>query len=681
MQKYLLFLFLFLVYNISNAQHPEIAQNFQKKLIPQKATKYQQLQLCEQQMTSNQKNFDVKYYSLDLTLYPSTSNLKGVVKVVGEIVASTLDYVELNFWDGMSISDVHISDSPNVQLNYLHTNNLLNIKLDKEYKLGEKFSLKVSYRGKPQNYSGSPFVQSFGFDSHNGEPMIWTFSQPFSARSWWPCKDIPSDKADSVDIKVTVPKNLIVASNGSLRETVVEGDNITFWWHEKYPISTYLVSLAIYPYTVYYDEYLYNNNTDTMKIHFYVFPENYDKYYSLNAKVKEMITYFAGLFGEYPFVQEKYGHADYIGHSGGMEHQTCTSIGSPNEGIFAHELAHQWWGDMITCDNYHHLWLNEGFAVYSHALWWTHAYPLDYPTASEVMMKYFLYMGPGTVYAEHQEDAMDNAPSYIKGAWILHMLRHIVGDNIFFDILKTFRSSPNHQYGTATTDDFQAICEQVSGMNLDKFFHQWIYEEYFPRYYYSWNYSQNGLEYNIGLEIEQNRTINDPDMAKQSQTDYIFWMPIDVTVTTEAGDTTFVVWDSLQTQTFQLSVVSKPKDIQLDKNNWIIKTIQKGTTGVNSLNEKNSIIDYKLEQNFPNPFNSETVIRYKILKASKVKIGIYNVIGEEVAILIDENKNPGLYSVNWNGADKLGGNLPSGIYICRIQANNFSQIKKMALIH
>lgn len=247
-----------------------------------------------------------------------------------------------------------------------------------------------------------------------------------------------------------------------------------------------------------------------------------------------------------------------------MEHQTCTSFGINymNEPTYAHELAHQWWGDMITCDSFHHIWLNEGFATYCEALWFENAYPPT--TASDYQMSNNQYLGPGTVFVEdpQSQPIFDQGLSYKKGSWILHMLRHVVGDSIFFDISRTYYASPEHQYGTATTEEFQAISEQVSGMNLKKFFHQWIYEEYFPQYSFSWQWVQSGSEYNIALEIQQ------------TQTNHIFWMPIDVTISTANGETTFVVWDSLQTQSFQLSVSSAPTKLEIDKNNWILKLIQ-----------------------------------------------------------------------------------------------------------
>ncbi len=554
MKKYTLISLLLLSSSLSGAQLPKIDVGFREEMLSRKTNHYRRMLECQQQITTNQEQFDIRYYALDLAPDPATAHLTGIAELVAEVTAPTLDRVELNFWDGMTITGIHSSAAPDEALAFNRQNDLLTIHLERAYNQGEQFQITIRYDGHPQQ---SPYG-SFNFDVHDGEPMIWTLSSVFGARAWWPCKDVPSDKPDSMDIRVTVPSNLIVASNGSLRQTEVNGNRTTYWWHEKYPIATYLVSLAIHPYEVHYDQYVYNGGHSTMPIYFYSFPGNYEIFEGINDLVKDMLACYADLFGEYPFVDEKYGQADFP-WGGGMEHQTCTSYGSWNEGLFAHEIAHQWWGDMITCDSFHHIWLNEGFASYCEALWYEYSYPPF--TASEYQVMYQLYLGPGTVYVEdpENEDIFDSGLSYVKGSWILHMLRHVVGDEDFFAILKAYYASAPNKYGTATTQEFQAICEQVSGMNLDKFFYQWIHEEYYPRYAYSWNSIANGQGYEINLEI------------RQEQSNYVFWMPIDVTLTTAAGETIFVVRDSLSTQSFQFRVSSEPLNLELDKNNWILK--------------------------------------------------------------------------------------------------------------
>ena len=179
-------------------------------------------------------------------------------------------------------------------------------------------------------------------------------------------------------------------------------------------------------------------------------------------------------------------------------------------------------------------------------------------------MMYQLYLGPGTVYVEDplNEDIFDSGLSYVKASWILHMLRHIVGDEIFFDILRAYYHSAGNQYGTATTADFQAVCEQVSGLDLDKFFHQWVYEDSYPHYALSWDYERRGSQYEITLDI------------LQEQENYAFWMPLDVMVMTEAGERNFVIWDSLAQQSFVLNVDARPESIELDPHDWVLKKVR-----------------------------------------------------------------------------------------------------------
>jgi len=541
----------------AGTQTPDIDQELKKQMLQEKARHYSGLAQSELQKTENQDDFDIIYYDLRLNLDPDNQRLEGIVTIEGKVTATSLSFIELNFWAGMNISRIYTGSLPGSDLTFSRANELISVQLGRSYLQNEVFSIVVEYNGHPQN---SPYY-SFSFDSHQGQPMIWTLSSVFGARAWWPCKDVPSDKPDSMDIRITVPDNQYAVSNGLLREITSEAFTKTYWWHESYPVATYLVFLAVYPYELNSQDYLYNNGSDTMKINFYSFPGNYQRYLELNNKVKEMLILFSDLFGEYPFVKEKYGQADFL-WSGGMEHQTCTTYGRWTEPLFAHEIAHQWWGDLITCDSFHHIWLNEGLASYSEAFWYEHLYP-GY-TASEYQMDYQLYLGPGTIYVEdpYNQNIFDLGLSYYKGSWVVHMLRHITGDETLFNIFRTYYSSPAHQYGSATTAEFRAICEEVSGLNLEKFFQQWIYEEYYPNYDYTWNWQKHGAVYDIQLNLEQ------------LQSNHLFWMPVDVTVTTALGETTLVVWDSLAHQSFELTVNSEPQDLEIDKYNWILKIVE-----------------------------------------------------------------------------------------------------------
>lgn len=561
-KKFLLALSIILLFNVI-AQTNDIAAKRAKKdnYAKQKENLFKGLYEANLQETDNQSQYDAVYYSLDLDINPGNNILSGTVEMVGKVIGASLDKVDINFWEGMTITDIHISSDTLSQLSYSLADDVISVTLDKNYFKGELFRISISYSGNPSVAPGFFGYSAFNFDSHEGKNLIWTISEPSGARTWWPCKDIPSDKADSVDIRVTVPSNLIVASNGLLREKTVIGDKTTYWWHEQYPITTYLVALAIYEYEVNLDHYVYNDGADSMQIQFYSFPGNYSKYAEINAKVKDMITVFSELFGQYPFIKEKYGHADFNFHGGAMEHQTCSGFGAWNEGIYAHELAHQWWGDLVTVESWNHIWLAEGLADYSEALWEEKAYG----NAPGKYMKYYQsYYGPGTIYVE--EPLTDNIfevnLSYKKASWVFHMLRKVVGEEKFWEIIKTFASSEQFRFKSATTEEFQSLCEEISRIKLDKFFQQWIYGEYFPEYKVEWDYSQKDSKYEVELTITQ------------TQTNQLFWMPIEIFIHTPSGTDTTVVWDSLQTQKFTFSANEIPLEIEIDKDNWILKKVE-----------------------------------------------------------------------------------------------------------
>ncbi|MFH1679563.1 MAG: M1 family aminopeptidase [Candidatus Eisenbacteria bacterium] len=521
-----------------------------------KAKSFERLFAAMGKTTRTQEQFDVLYYDLDLDLDPATSTLTGSVRMDATPSGASIDEVELDLLDNMTVDAVTVGGAA---AGWTHANDLVTVDLGGTHVPGTVFTVVVDYHGTPD-----PAWDAFGFDTFEGDPMIWSLSEPFGARSWWPCKDVVGDKADSVDIRVTVPSDLIVASNGAL----VDVDSIgvpgkkTYWWHEKYPISTYLVSLAAHPYTVFSKWYHYGP-TDSMEIRNYVFPSHYGSVNPVVSETPAIMSFFKTIYGEYPFLDEKYGHAEFL-WGGAMEHQTCSSMGFWNEYVVAHELAHQWWGDMISPETWHHIWLNEGFATYSEALWSEHKYGVG---QYRIDMKNTKYFGPGTIYVQDPTDfstILSVDLSYNKANWVLHMLRHVVGDGTFFDIMLAWRVYAPTLYGNATTEDFRTVCETVSGMDLENFFHQWIYEEYYPIYTYSWSDQPAGGGYELTLTIEQ------------KQTNTVFKMPIDVFVQFASGDTTIVVQDTLASQTFVLQVNGDPVDVRLDKaqGGWILKAIQ-----------------------------------------------------------------------------------------------------------
>jgi len=516
-----------------------------------KAAGLQRARMLAAPATANQQAYDVHYYDLDLTPNPATAVLTGTVRMKASVVSGPLTTVELDFYANLTVDAV---TSGGVAATSSRSGNVLTVNLDKDYATGELLDVVVAYHGSP-GVSGY-----FGFNTTppNNRTLIWSLSEPFGARSWWPCKDAPEDKADSVDIRVTVPTGMITASNGTRVEATDNGTVAVTRWRERYPIATYLVSLASYPYTVTTDHYRYSP-TDSMPIQFFNFPESVAGAAAVQAKVKDMIAAYADVFGEYPFIAEKYGHAQFL-FGGGMEHQTCTGLGVFIEYVVAHELAHQWWGDLVTCRDFHHIWVNEGFATYCEALW---AEAVSGAAAYHEDLGFNKYFGPGTIYVPDLSDEnriFDSNLSYDKVSWVLHMLRRVLGDPVFFAALRQFYVQ--YGYSTATTEDFRDVCEAVSGRNLHAFFQQWIYGEYYPHYVSSWTSAAAADGYDVTLRLDQ------------VQSWQLFNMPLDVTVTTAAGEQAFVIADSLAMQTFTLHVDAAPTAVAVDRDDWVLKILE-----------------------------------------------------------------------------------------------------------
>ncbi len=606
---------------------------------------------------------DVTYYKLNLTLTYSPNYLKGIVTVNAKNNLSGLNAFFLDLQDTLTIDSVL---SNGKQLTFSHSNAKLNVTLDKNYNAGEIFSVTVYYEGVP----GSSGFGSFAFGSHNGFPAIWSLSEPYGASDWWPCKDTPADKADSSDVWITCDNSLTAASNGILQTVLDNGNGThTFKWKNSYPIAQYLISIAISNYVVYTNYYKYSVS-DSMPITNYVYPETFPSAKSSIDKVPNMIKIYSDHYGQYPFLREKYGQAQF-GWGGGMEHQTITSLGGFDEDLEAHELAHQWFGDMVTCKDWQDIWLNEGFATYSEAIYFgtTQGENVYNQMISQDMQT--ALNATGSIYVQdisNVNNIFDYSRTYAKGAVVLHMLRGIVGDSAFFKILKTYASYPGLTYNSATTSDFESVAEKIYGSSLSYFFNEWIYGENYPHYQVSRNSHLVGNNiYTVTININQTSNTNPQ----------FFTMPIQIKISTSAGDTTVTVFNDQQNQQFNINVNGVPNFINFDPNNFILKNI--------------SIIDsidltkpkfFSLEQNYPNPFNPSTIIEYTIPVQAKgyipVKLIVYDILGRQVDVLVNSNQASGTYQVVLTAKDL--GKLASGVYIYKLFAGNYSSTKKMVLL-
>jgi len=607
----------------------------------------------ESTLTVNQEKIDVTYYRIDLNIDIDAEEIDGSVLVNGWIGMDQPDSIELDFADEMIVDSVKFYGE---LWPFVHESDYLKVPApETTIPEGYSFRVEVFYHGTPP-YTG---FGAFNFDTHANIDHIWTLSEPYGARDWWPCKDDPSDKADSVDIIITVPEEQIVASNGILvSETNVGNERKQYHWQETYPICTYLISVTTYPYTVWQDEYIAMNG-DTLPLNYYVYPDHYESVYDNYLLTNDMMEVFAQRFGEYPFMGEKYGHAEF-GRGGGMEHQTLTSLGGSSQWLIAHELGHQWWGDLVTCASFHHIWLNEGFARFSEAIWeeaynGIQAYK-DYWQSHE-------YYGPGTIFVENPNSVgniFDGNLSYNKAGWIVHMLRGVMGDSLFFESLQSYVYHDSLAYGAVTTEDFQTVCENVSGLDLGDFFQQWIYGEYYPQYAVSWEM------------LDTDELIVTIEQTQNWQT---FRMPIQLNVTTPTETLSFTVENESTYETYNLGLIGADViDVKLDPDNWILKDVVYLSIDSN-LPQSEQLVIYPA---YPNPFNPETTLSFFIpenIGQSLAKVVVYDLKGSLVSIIWDGSIQPGLFTLKWKPK-----NVASGSYFIRLTTLNTSYSQKVQLV-
>lgn len=516
--------------------------------------------------------------------------------------------------------------------------------------------------------------------------IAYTMSEPSDARYWFPCYDEPDDKA-LCDIILTVPKNFVVASNGLLvlDSTFADGRRV-FHWSSRYPMATYLIAFATSEYITFSDWYVkVTDPGEKVEIKYYVWPEDSSKAVNAFKNVVAMMEFFSTRFGEYPF--EKYGMvAVEPFRYGGMEHQTMTTINRRwlegySEGGIAHELAHQWWGDLVTCASWKDIWLNEGFATYSDAMFTEFKYGKS--SFIKKMQSFArIYFGEDSIISysiyDPPQKYLFGRAVYFKGAWVLHMLRNIVGDSVFIKILREW--GKRFAYQSATTQDFINVVNEVSGKNYDWFFDEWVFKAGYPRYKLRYSIPQvpkGGVILRINI--------------KQTQVELgygLFKMPVEFRIKYLKGiyevDTTVTVWNYTEdtTYSFLLPEAINIRKIEFDPENKILKKAEFKLKIDTSVTLPSA---FKLYQNYPNPFNLKTNITFDIsgsnsLKYYHIKLYLYNIQGQKVKLIYSGYLLPGRYSVTLDADD-----LSSGAYFYVLEVYNGSElvfrgVKKLTLI-
>lgn len=632
--KNCLYFFLFL-YNVALFSQDESCFDL-KQVIETEKSRYAGKSNYKTTQASHQ--YDVTFHRLDVIVDPAINYIRGGITTYFVPKVENFDRIIFDFSDSMNIVDVNYHSNP---ISFTHNNDKLTLNLGDTLQQDLLDSIYIHYDGIPQSTGHGSFVT----EEHNSTPVMWTLSEPYGAKSWWPCKEDLNDKIDSLELIIRAPSQYRSASNGLLvKEESTGGITSTVWKHD-YPIAHYLVAFAVTNY-VDFTDYATLNSGDSLPILNYVYPENLSAATTELKQTVDIMELFDDLFGAYPFANEKYGHADF-GWGGGMEHQTMSFMGSYSFDLVSHELAHQWFGNKITCSTWPELWLNEGFATYASGLCYEHLDPYWWMTWKEVVMDKSKVKNDLSIHIEDTTDIarMFNENTYYKGAALIHMLRWVSGDENFFLALKNYITNPALAYAAATTNQFKTEFETVLGQNLDEFFNDWYYGKGYPTYQLGWDYSSGEFH----LKASQTTSNNAVSF---------FEMPIPIRVYGNGQDSLLKLDHTFNGQQFDIVIPFKVDSIAFNDELQLL-------TGTNTITKEalnTKLVNSPQFSLHPNPATSSIHLRHFCENCEK-KISCTNQIGELIHEFYSSTPNDLVDISTW----------PRGTYLIKVQSDYGAQ--------
>jgi aminopeptidase N len=559
------------------------------------------------QINPDTQNYDITYHRLEFTVDPAVYAIAGKVTTTYTAL-SDMSSITFDLSSSLVVSSV---TQNNVNLTFTqNTNDELIITLPATQTQGTSASVVITYAGSPPSNG----FGSFSTDVHSGAPILWTLSEPYGARDWWPCKQDLNDKVNSIDVYITSPSQYIAVSNGLEAEPqIVNGTLKTTHFHHGYPIPAYLIAIAVTNYSV----YTQTSGIGQFPIINYIFPEDLSTIQSQLDQTPLLLDLYANLFEIYPFHNEKYGHAQF-GWGGGMEHTTVSFMVGFDRQLIAHEMAHQWFGDKITCGSWKDIWLNEGFATYVASMVYENFDSLSAFVSDKSSMVSSITAAPnGAVYLTDTDITdvnriFDGRLTYNKGAMVLEMLRFKLGDALFFQGIKNYLADTNLAYKYAVTTDFQSHMEAVYGSSLTEFFNDWIYNQGYP------SYTITAQNWGTGqARFVVNQTQSDASVS-------YFEMPVPVRIHGAGGLQQDIVLDN--TSNGQVIIQSVPfpiTSIEFDPEVHLISKNNNITLGNAAFEMEQAIALY------PNPVGNELHIQMPS-DLSLEKVTIYNSLGQKV---------------------------------------------------
>ena len=558
----------------------------------------------------NTLNYDVTHHDLRFTINPDTTTpfISGVVSTTFRAL-SNMTTVTFDMATALAVSSVSMNG---MGLTFTQSNYELNINLPTTLSTGTTATVIITYAGSPPQAEAA-FTRS----THAGTPVIYTLSEPFGARDWWPCKQDLNDKIDSFDIYITCPSAYIGVSNGLLQSSTTSGGNTTRHYRHNYPIPAYLISLNVTNYVTYNIQAgLGTVQNPFFPINNYLYPEgNTTTVQTAINQTVPVMNVFEEKFGFYPYRNEQYGHVQFS-WGGGMEHTTMSSMGGWSRSLIAHELAHQWFGDKITCGTWRDIWLNEGFAEYLAGLV---VESLDGPASfiswKTTKINNITTASNGALYLTEAEALnvsriFSSRITYNKGSMVVHMLRWKMGDANFYQAVRNYLNDSNLAFGYAITADLKAHLEAVHGASLSEFFSDWVYMQGYPTYTIT---AQNWGAGQAKITVSQ--TQSDPSVT-------YFEMPLEIRLSGAGGATQDVIVNhTANGQQFIVSVPFVVTGVTFDPNKHIISKNNIVTLGTESFEWSATVSVY------PNPTNDVLhVMMPSSLQLNKIEI--YNTLGQ-----------------------------------------------------
>ncbi|WP_332454279.1 M1 family metallopeptidase [Chryseobacterium aquaticum] len=539
----------------------------------------------------NTLNYDLQYQRMDVSINPAVAQISGsVTSHFKPTQAMSSIYFDLT--NQLTVSQVTFHGQPLV-FQQLSTKE---VKIDFTSSLPANVldSLTIQYSGTPPTNNNAFFTSTQG-----GNPVLSTLNEPYGAQDWFPTKQSLNDKIERFDIKVTTPSQYSVASNGKLMsETILgNGQKLTFW-RTNYPTTAYLIALSITNFVK------LNDTMGNPPFPFvnYIYPATAANTTSMaNIEwTKTVMNTFETYFGLYPFRNEKYGHMEFTA-GGGMEHQTMSSMGGWSKQLIAHELAHQWFGDKVTCGAWNDIWLNEGFATFgehvaNEKLLLTNTQFLSYLLNE----KNVITSAPGgSVYVADANlgsigTIFSGRLSYSKGGYVVRMIKWILGDAVFYQALKDYHTRPNLAYNYVRTSDLNTSLLQSTGKDFTEFFNDWIYGQGYPTYDIRWKQTGNTLTFKAA-QTQSHSSVS------------FFEMPLPIKVNGTGGQVAYLALNNTSNNQYFTESVSFP--VASVEFNYEYQILEKNST----VTQDNALSVSDLSQQqfalYPNPAKNEINIK------------------------------------------------------------------------